>query len=173
MRVRVITLACLLVSAAVVAGCGKAKAVKTNGRVTLDDQPVEGALVRFIPVDAAKGSVASGVTGSDGTFRLTTTNPNDGAVPGDYIVTVTLEERREAPPGMAGGPQGGMRPGEMADQFKGLISDQKKAAGAGGKEPGKKATKIPASYGDQKTSPLKAKIPADGEIPLALRSKGG
>src|SRR5215470_16755269 len=119
MRVRVITLACLLVSAAVVAGCGRAKAVKTSGVVTLDGQPVEGALVKFIPVDAAKGSVASGVTGQDGKFRLTTTNPNDGAVPGEYIVLVTLDERREAPAGMAAGPGGGMRPGEMADQFKG------------------------------------------------------
>src|SRR5215470_12572106 len=98
MRARVITLACLLVSAAVVAGCGRAKAVKTTGVVTLDGQPVDGAEVKFIPVDAAKGMLASGVTGSDGKFRLTTTNPNDGAIPGEYIVVVSLSERREAPP---------------------------------------------------------------------------
>jgi len=128
--------------------------------------------VRFVPVDAAKGMVASGLTGSDGRFRLTTTNPNDGAIPGEYIVLVSFEEVKEAPGGMATAPGGtGMRPDQMAGQFQKMTGEQRKA---GGEKPGKKATKIPAKYGDPKSpSPLKAKVPAQGDIELDLRSQGG
>src|SRR5262249_10357179 len=151
MRLRFLSLSFLLVVSAVVVSCGRGKAMKTTGRVTLDDQPVEGALVKFIPVDPAKGMVASGVTGSDGTFRLTTTNPNDGRLPGEYVVVVTLDSPQGAPAGISAGP-GGMRPGEMANMGKQAIAEQKKS---GGKEPAKKATKIPQSYGDEKKTPFK------------------
>ena len=91
MRLRFLSLACLLVSALFVSGCGKGKTVKVSGVVTLDGQAVDGAMVKFVPLDEAKGMGAFGRTGSDGTFRLTTRNPNDGALPGEYKVLVTFE----------------------------------------------------------------------------------
>jgi hypothetical protein len=172
MRLRFMLLGCVLLFAVLVAGCGKGKTLKTSGRVTLDGQPVEGALVRFVPVDPAKGSLASGVTGSDGRFRLTTHNPNDGALPGDYIVLITYEESQAAPTGGTT-EVGGYRPGQIDKMFQNQMGDMKKSGGTA-TQPDKKASKIPAVYGDPKApSALKAKIPADGEIDLALRSQGG
>jgi hypothetical protein len=171
MRLRVFLLGCILVAATAMSGCGKGRTVKVSGIVKLDGQPVEGAMVQFIPVDPEKGRVASGRTGSDGKFRLTTTNPNDGAIPGEYKVLVTFEEQKDAPEGVGGGPGGGMRPDQMAKQFQGITEQQKKEGGGG--QPKKKATKIPAAYGDVKTTTLKATIPAEHDIELELLSKGG
>ena len=172
MRLRLLALACLLVSAVLVSGCGRSKAVKVSGIVKLDGEPVEGASVEFHPVDPSKGASASGRTGSDGRFRLTTKNPNDGAIPGEYKVVVKIDEIRDAPQGAGTVPGGGMRADEMIDAFKGLTEEQRKES-KGSAAPKKKATKIPAVYGDVKTTTLKATVPADGEIELELRSKGG
>jgi hypothetical protein len=162
---------CFLVSTFLVAGCGKGKTVKVSGIVTLDDKPLEGALVQFVPLDEAKGLSASGRTGSDGTFRLTTRNPNDGAVPGEYRVLVTLDQERPAPAGGGAAQGGGIRGDQMGEMMRGFAGEQK--ANAGG-QPKKKATAIPAMYGDPKKTPFqKVVVPADKDIELALRSKGG
>src|SRR6266851_1354444 len=68
-------------------GCGTAKPVKVEGIVTLDGNPVEGAMVSFVP-EGDEGRPASGLTGSDGVFHLTTLSPEDGAAPGIYKVIV-------------------------------------------------------------------------------------
>jgi hypothetical protein len=133
---------------------------------------VEGASVVFIPVDPAKCLPANGRTGSDGRFRLTTRNPNDGAIPGEYKVVVTFEDPSGAHAGMGGTPEESMRSGKMVNAFKGMSDDLRKQA-KGGAAPKQKATKIPAVYGDEKTTTLKATVPADGDIDLDLRSKGG
>src|SRR5437773_10785720 len=71
-------------------GCGgKDQPVKVEGVVTLDGEPVEGAIVSFLP-DEGGGRFAHGLTAKDGSFRLTTYKPDDGALRGDYRVTVTL-----------------------------------------------------------------------------------
>ena len=55
-------------------GCGgKDRLVRLEGIVTLNDEPVEGAIVSFLP-DEAGGRFASGTTAKDGSFRLTTTS---------------------------------------------------------------------------------------------------
>lgn len=82
----------LLVTLAV-AGCGP-KGLPTNyveGIVTLDDQPLENALVTFIP-EAPDGKVAIGNTDATGKYTLTSDGgglPQKGALEGDYKVTVT------------------------------------------------------------------------------------
>jgi hypothetical protein len=174
MRLRLLSLASFVLLAALVGGCGRSKAVKVSGIVTLDDVPVEGATVQFVPVDSSKGATAiCSSTGSDGRYRLTTKNPNDGAVPGEYKVLVTLSDIVDAPPGAGTGPGGGMRPDQMIDPMKGFAEEQRKQTKGGKEGPKKKATKIPAVYGDFKTTPLKATVPADGDINLPLWSKGG
>src|SRR5207253_636845 len=75
-------------------GCRRGVGTKTypvSGIVTLDDKPVGGVLVRFMPVDA-RGRPAIGMTRSDGTFRMSTYNTDDGAVAGTYKVLVSKSE---------------------------------------------------------------------------------
>src|SRR5205807_2290024 len=53
-------------------GCGgKDRPVKLEGLVTLDGEPVEGAIVSFLP-DEGAGRFAHALTAKDGSFRLTT-----------------------------------------------------------------------------------------------------
>src|SRR5262245_40133458 len=72
----------------IAAGCNSGKPVKVEGLVTLEGKPVEGATVTFNP-QSDQGHIAAGRTGSDGTFRLTTFTSGDGALAGDYQVTIT------------------------------------------------------------------------------------
>jgi hypothetical protein len=155
----------------VVPGCGKkGKTIKTSGIVYLDDHPFDGASVMFIPVDDSgqqddSRMAASARSGSDGKFRLTTRNPNDGAAPGAYKILVSYEEQREVSGAESLAGKSKMDPGRM---MQGFYEEQRKGGGGA-----KKETKIPASYSDLKTTPLKATIPADGDIELRLRSTGG
>lgn len=106
-----------------VGGCGPArpKTAAVKGTVTYKSEPVEGAAVMFQREGARP---ATGQTGDDGTFTLTTFDPNDGAVPGDYTVTITKVESiamttdgdagRE-PPKSSSGPPKSLIPQKYAD----------------------------------------------------------
>jgi hypothetical protein len=63
--------------------------VKVTGTVTLDGEPVEGAHIRFSP--EAKGPAAFAVSDKRGRYELRTFDPGDGAVPGNYGISVTKE----------------------------------------------------------------------------------
>lgn len=95
-------LLCLLVS--VPSGCGgssepadRPQRVSVTGTVLYQERPVEGATVVFIPQGGNHGAV--GVTDASGRFMLTTFDRDDGAVPGDYSVTV---RKVEMPPAVQG-----------------------------------------------------------------------
>jgi hypothetical protein len=78
----------------VAVGCGGPVGPDTepvSGVVTLDDQPVEGARVVFAPTTGG-GTAASAITDAQGRFKLTTANPGDGAVPGQYAVGISKTE---------------------------------------------------------------------------------
>lgn len=71
-----------------------------TGTVVWKGKPVEGAIVAFTP--ATGGAPASAVTDATGVFRLTTKVSGDGAVAGEYSVTVakyqsTVDEPTPAP----------------------------------------------------------------------------
>lgn len=76
---------------AILAGCGGGKDEPTptpvHGTLTVKGQPAAGATVVFHPKGRA-GPKASGRAESNGEFRLTTRTAGDGAVPGEYAVTV-------------------------------------------------------------------------------------
>jgi hypothetical protein len=135
------------------AGCGGDGKVSVSGVVTLNSEPVEGAVVTFIPVEKNRGQVAHGTTGRDGTFRLTTSKPNDGAFPGEYKVTVVYAEGAEPPPAKG-----------MKDAFTGFV----KAQGQQRKAP---KYRLPDHYGDPARSGLSQKVPPEGQVILALKSK--
>jgi hypothetical protein len=72
-----------------VTGCGGPSLPKTiavSGKVTYKSKPLDGAAVGFI---ATKGPSASAVTDANGAYKLTTYKNGDGAVPGEYAVTIT------------------------------------------------------------------------------------
>ena len=86
------------------AGCGedpgvtdRPATVPVSGVVTLGGNPVEGATVTFhagvpAPGQTAQGNSAVGQTDAEGRFQLKTFEANDGAVPGEYVVTISKYE---------------------------------------------------------------------------------
>lgn len=75
--------------AVVVSGCSRnAKPTRTpvSGVVSYQGKPVEGATVSFSPIGT--GVIATAITDSSGKYALHTFEEGDGAVPGDYRVTI-------------------------------------------------------------------------------------
>jgi hypothetical protein len=141
-------------------GCGgAAKPVKVKGTVTLDGKPLPNGLVKFIPT-AERGREATGLTEADGSFQLETFTTADGALPGDYKVTVQYQEPVSQSDIVA--PQ----PGKS---MKGMWDATQKAQ----REQQKKAPKyvVPAKYGDRKETTLQQRVPPEGPVLFELRSK--
>lgn len=81
----------VLAVALAVVGCGPSGPVLTpvNGVVTLEGEPLEGAVVLFQPEEG--GKPATGLTDAAGAFTLTTFEPGDGAQVGVNSVAITKE----------------------------------------------------------------------------------
>jgi len=79
----------MMVGILIMSACGQSAKIPTSpvkGNVTLDNKPVAGARVVFIP---ESGPAAEGLTNDAGDFVLKTGSVNSGAVPGKHTVTVT------------------------------------------------------------------------------------
>jgi hypothetical protein len=135
----------------VLAGAGCGNRVKVKGVVTLDGNPIPGAIITFIP-EGGGGQNATGITKQDGSFRLATLQENDGVNPGTYKVTVVYTE------GVDTGPGGNVRE-VMQAQMK--AQHQKK-------KPPKYV--IPPQYSDPNRTVLKQTVPP-GDVKLELQSK--
>jgi hypothetical protein len=143
------------------AGCGSGnKTVPVKGTVTLDGKPISLALVMFVPGKEG-GMMAQGVTDKNGEFELTTYKPNDGALPGDYQVTVTKVE--EAPTVNVSDLPPNMTPAEIMQKVVPRVMAKRA-------QQKKKPSEIPEFYADGKKSPLLCRVPADGKVNLALQS---
>jgi len=74
-----------------IAGCGDdtelGKRYPVSGTVTYHDRPVEKGQIQFLPADPQKQRPANGFI-ENGHYTLTTLTPGDGALPGDYKVTI-------------------------------------------------------------------------------------
>lgn len=74
-----------------VLGCGGNHATApVSGKVTAEGTAVTGGTITFVPIGDGKtppGKPASGAIQSDGSFKLTTYEPNDGAVVGKHQVS--------------------------------------------------------------------------------------
>ncbi len=69
-------------------GCGSGgKLAPVRGKVTLNGQPLQGALVEFQPM-APGGSPSSGVTDAEGRYELMYTFDKRGAAPGEHLVSI-------------------------------------------------------------------------------------
>ena len=81
----------------VATGCGRRiTLVPAEGRVTLDGKPIEFGSVMVQP---AAGPAAQGKINGDGTFRLGTFKPDDGAIPGTATVRVMCRKDVTQPGG--------------------------------------------------------------------------
>jgi hypothetical protein len=146
-------------------GCGGSglKPVKVEGVVTLDGKALPAATVTFVPT--GDGRAASGRTDQDGSFRLTTFRTDDGAFPGEYKVTVTVQKMTEER--FLGRDMNTLTDREKAEaRMTHSPAGKKKALAAKKKE----VSPVPAVYSDPKTTTLKEVVPPAGKVELNLRS---
>lgn len=78
-------------------GASKPKTYPVTGTVSLNGQPVPGATVNFTPKEQAPPGqsgpqAASAVTDEQGKYQIGTFAKGDGALPGEYLVSVTKYE---------------------------------------------------------------------------------
>jgi hypothetical protein len=132
-------------------GCGGIAEVK--GRVTLDGKPVSGATVLFVPEPGNSARPASGLTDSEGNFRLTTYRLNDGVIPGAYKIVVTKSEGLSTPPDP-----------DHANKKRAL--DYKRRIEARDRQ----KSVIPAIYRDAETTTLRCTVPVSGTVNVELSS---
>jgi len=86
----------ILICAGVVCGCGKPASdlpvcYPVSGTVLVDGTPAVRAVVCFYPVSPQHGGqeyVGQTLTDDNGEFRMTTFSSGDGALKGEYVVTV-------------------------------------------------------------------------------------
>ena len=142
-------------------GCGRGGPVQVEGIITLDDRPVAGATVTFIPA-AAGGHPATGLTDADGRFHLTTVRAGDGAHRGEYRVHVSKQEAK-----VPDGPRwteywdDEHNKRKHAVEYYGMLW---KTAATRGK------SLVPTAYSDPSRTPLRCTVPARGAVALRLSS---
>jgi hypothetical protein len=114
-RCRRAVLAGAVVLTALLGGCGAAGPYPVEGTVVWEDGSPAKELVNAIVIFdlPEKQTKAQGNVQADGTFRLTTTKPNDGALPGEYKVMIIEVGRRAL-----GGPDAtAIAPGHMDSKY--------------------------------------------------------
>jgi hypothetical protein len=153
MRTRGVHLAALL--GAVLIGCGGRGTTPVRGVVTLEGTPVAGATVLFMPDDQGGGRPASGLTSSDGTFRLMTYKPDDGALPGTYRVLIQKTEASKDPQAAE---RAAMERAKAKIEEKALQKRQKPT--------------LPEAYAKFDTTPLRCSVPVTGAVALNLHEGG-
>src|SRR5947209_3838508 len=153
MRTRGVPLFALL--AVTLAGCGKGVS-PVQGVVTLEGTPVAGATVLFMPDGQDEGRPATGFTSPDGTFRLTTFRPDDGALAGKYRVLV---QKAEAAKDRSAAEQSAL---ERAKAKREEEVAQKK-----------RKPSLPEAYAKFETTPLRCTVPVSVSVTLDLHNKGG
>jgi hypothetical protein len=115
-----------------------------SGTVLFQGKPFEGAEVVFRSDSVPRNAV--GKTDSQGKFRLTTYENHDGAIIGEYRVTVTKTQVNQEMTGDAANPSASYGAGM--------------AAAASGKIETK--NDLPAKYANAETSGLKATVTKEG-----------
>lgn len=122
------------------------KTYPVKGTVTHKGQPVEGAMVTFM-AQTPEGRGATGRTDASGQFLLTTFGGNDGAMAGDYKISVSKIQVEGA-----------------------LSQEEAQKYQEKGKPLPPTVTKdlLPAKYKNAATSGLKTTVKADGDNTVKL-----
>ena len=133
----------LMVTTLSMVGCRKTGLdglMPVSGTVTYKGKAVEGADLVFNP--ESEGRAASAKSDASGKFHLTTLNPQDGAQPGNYKVSISKKEMINP-----------MTAEEAADWFH---------KNSGPPPPRKIKNDLPEKYADDKTSGLTATVKEGG-----------
>jgi hypothetical protein len=151
-------LAVIMLGAAPGCGTKSSNYVKVSGLVTLEGVPLEGAKVTYCP--ASGEAPAMDVTNSAGrfnlkTFDLKTVKSSDGALPGEYKVTVEIPNPTGRTPD---NPEAALQSMHM----------KRTVAPAQKKEP----KVLHPNYGDLSKTPLKQTVPPQGPVELKLMKDG-
>ena len=142
---------CLLLGlllAAVLAGCYGSRTSPVEGVVLLDGKPLPDASIQFVP--QGTGRDATGQTDKSGAFSMSTYNPKDGVVPGEYKVVISR-------------PTGTLDPTQH-----GSAED---AMSVAAKAPPPKAPDFPQQYTRADQTPLTQTVPVSGRVTFDLKSK--
>jgi hypothetical protein len=153
MRLRIRGVHLVILLALVPAGCGQ-RITAVQGLVTLEGTPVAGATVLFMP-DKGEGRPATGFTSPDGTFHLTTSKTDDGAVSGEYRVVIQKTEATK-------------------DRDKAALSALERAKAHFEDNTAQKTAKplLPQIYASYETTPLRCTVPATGVVTFDLKKDG-
>ena len=139
-----------LLLALLLAGCGSSqKTSPVEGDVLLDGKPLAGSSIQFVA--QGKGHDATGETDKNGHFVMSTFQPKDGVLPGNYKVVIS------APLGQADTTNYG-----SADDA--MTAATKKSAK---KEPDKT---FPQNYARLDQTPLTQEVPVKGKIRFELKN---
>jgi hypothetical protein len=139
----------------VLTGCGGKGTRPVRGVITSEGTPVAGATVLFMPDGTDGGRPASGFTSADGTFRLTTFKPNDGALPGNYRVLI---QKTEGAKNRSAAEQSAMERARARIEERSLQKQRKPI--------------LPEAYAKFDTTPLRCSVPVDAAVTFNL-DKGG
>ncbi len=123
------------------------KTYPVAGTVTMGGTPVAGATVSFQLADGSRSAV--GITDEGGKYKLTTFAADDGAVPGDYKVSVLKLEGGT----VEAAASGQLASGEISESYDPNV----KSAGGGPKH------LLPEKFANTATSGLTAKVAEGGE----------
>jgi len=138
---------CLL-QVVLLAGCTGSRTSPVEGDVRLDGKPLPNASIHFVP--QGTGRDATGTTDQNGHFVMSTFNPKDGVVAGEYKIVISP-------------PAGSAEPTRYASA--------EEAMAAAAKSPPKTDTSFPQEYTRADQTPLSQKVPVEGQLTIDLKSK--
>ena len=153
----------IVLSLFVVSGCSTGlPVVKVEGQLLMDDQPVEGATLTFLPVDGSSHS-AVGQSGPEGRFSLSTAGAkvNGGSMPGKYYVGITYNKCLNPVPESE---FEGLTPEQRNDKARTFAYDPRYF-------PPKYQTIVPVKYNRPKESGIEVEIKKGNKIVLEIQSK--
>lgn len=131
--------------AVLISGCSGRSMQPAGGKVLVDGVPVKDGAVTFYPV--LPGRAASASIMEDGTFVLSSDNPNDGLPEGEYKVTIVADSWN------ANVSEKEQKALEAMQKKQGAIEDSSMMSGGG-----RLTHIVPAVYNDIATTPLTQKV---------------
>lgn len=155
-------------------GCSKAPKLPTvpvSGVVTYNGTPLANAQVAFIPKGGGEAKNANGLTDAEGKFTLQTfiggSTQASGAIPGDYIVTVS---KYEALPFNESFASQGMDPVKSSlQQPTGNSEREPGGPSMGSPEMTPPKLLVPEKFASPNESPFSVTVKASGNEPVTLQ----
>ena len=137
-------------------GSNRPKTYPVSGTVKLNGTAVEGATVTFQLTEGKENAI--GFTDKSGKYSLSTFSPNDGAIAGQYKVSISKFEVDVAPKGAPSLPPGQMASGELPSDYAAPIPNNGGTRGATGPK-----NHLPAKFANADSSTLRALVETRGE----------